>query len=371
MIIGIDGSRAFLKQRTGIEEYSYQVIRHLRAELGEASVRLYVPKKIHLQGMIPSLVSPVIDFELPATWQVVGLWSPRFWTKFRLSLEMLLRKPDVLFVPAHTLPLVGAKKNIVVVHGLEYEVSPESYSWWERLYMRLSIRHSCQMADEVIVVSENTKRDVMHLYGIAESKLRVIYEGYAARVIKQVIKNEQSVLTPETLLFIGRLETRKNVVRIIEAFEILKKTGFAGKLLLVGRPGFGYEAIVEKRKASPYAEDILEKGFVSQQEKERLLSAASVFVFPSLYEGFGLPVLEAQAAGAPVVTSNTSSLPEVAGDAAVYVDPTSAKEIAAGIQRVLKSKEEAALLREKGYENIARFSWERCAREIAERLRTQ
>jgi glycosyltransferase involved in cell wall biosynthesis len=368
MIIGIDGSRAFLKQRTGIEEYSYQVICHLRAELGEASVRLYVPKKLRFRGMMPTFALPVIDFELPATWRVVGLWSPRFWTKFRLSLEMFLHQPDVLFVPAHTLPLIGAKKNIVVVHGLEYEVSPESYSWWERLYMRLSIRHSCRMADEVIVVSENTKRDVMRLYGIAESKLRVVYEGYVARVMQQVTENERSMEGAETLLFIGRLETRKNVARVIEAFEILKKTGFAGKLLLVGRPGFGYEAIAEKRSASPYAADILEKGFVSQQEKEVLLGAASVFVFPSLYEGFGLPVLEAQAAGVPVVTSNTSSLPEVTGDAAVCVDPTSAKEIAAGIQQVLRSKDEAALLKEKGYKNIQRFSWERCAKEVAREL---
>jgi glycosyltransferase involved in cell wall biosynthesis len=218
------------------------------------------------------------------------------------------------------------------------------------------------------VVSENTKRDVMRLYGIAESKLRVVYEGYVARVMQQVTENERSMEGAETLLFIGRLETRKNVARVIEAFEILKKTGFAGKLLLVGRPGFGYEAIAEKRSASPYAADILEKGFVSQQEKEVLLGAASVFVFPSLYEGFGLPVLEAQAAGVPVVTSNTSSLPEVAGDAAVYVDPTSAQKIAAGIQQVLRSKDEAALLKEKGYKNIQRFSWERCAKEVAREL---
>lgn len=367
MVIGIDGSRAFLKQRTGIEEYSYQVIRHLCTELSKENVRLYVPKKLRFRGILPTFILPVIDFDLPPSWQVVGLWSPRFWTKFRLSLEMLLHQPDIVFVPAHTLPLVGAKKNIVVVHGLEYEVSPESYSWWERLYMRLSIRHSCRMADEVMVVSENTKRDVMRLYGIAESKLRVIYEGYAARVMQSLAEKKPS--SEETLLFIGRLETRKNVVRIIEAFEILKKSGFAGKLVLVGRPGFGYEAIAEKRSASLYAEDILEKGFVSQQEKETLLGTASVFVFPSLYEGFGLPVLEAQAAAVPVVTSNTSSLPEVGGDAAVYVDPMSAEEIAVGIQQILGSKEEAALLKEKGYKNIQRFSWERCAREIAERLR--
>ncbi len=369
MVIGIDASRAFLKRRTGIEEYSYQVIKYLRAELPpNVEVILYVRQKLSFAHGRLVMTTPEIDFELPKHWRMRVLWAPRFWTQIALSLEMLLHTPHVLFVPAHTVPLIHPKKTMVTLHGLEYEFCPEGYSWWERMYMHFSIKFSCQVASTVICVSENTKRDVIQLYGVAEEKIAVIYEGYE----KQSTANNQQ-LTKELgtpyLLFIGRLEARKNVVRMIEAFEILKeKHQIPHELVLAGKPGYGYERIRQQIANSKYRGVIIEKGYVSEKEKWGLLRGADVFLFPTLYEGFGLPVLEAQSVGVPVVTSNTSSLPEVAGEGAVLVDPADSQAIAEAIYRLLSDQELRGGIIEKATHNVSRFGWVSCARNIKDLL---
>lgn len=377
MIIGIDASRAFLKKRTGIEEYSYQVIKHLRTELTEQTVFLYVRKKISWQAGRFVWVTPPIDFDLPPNWQLKALWAPRFWTQLRLSWEMLYAQPEVLFVPAHTVPFIHPKRTIVTIHGLEYEFCPQAYSWYERWYMRISIRCSCRWAEMVVCVSENTKRDVMKSYGVSETKIRVVSEGY---------DNKTENLSPITcdvlpatdiqevpyLLFIGRLEERKNILRIIEAFEILKRTyQISHELVLVGKPGYGYEKIRSKIHGLQSDIPIRELGYVSEEEKWRLLCKADIFVFPTLYEGFGIPVLEAQAAGTPVVTSNVSSLPEVAGDGAVYVDPESAESIAEGVWQVLSDPDLRNGIIEKATQNLSRFGWVSCARGLVAILQPQ
>jgi glycosyltransferase involved in cell wall biosynthesis len=377
MIIGIDASRAFLRRRTGIEEYAYQTIKHLRTAIPETdSVVLYVRKKLTINDGRLTTELPEIDFDLPDNWRICALWAPRFWTQIGLSLEILLHTPDVLFVPAHTVPVIRPKKTIVTVHGLEYEFCPGAYSFWARLYMRFFIKYSCRVSDRVICVSENTKRDVIRLYGTSEEKIRVVYEGYGQGVGDRLQGIEKGrgvgmtkpfTLTPNPyLLFIGRLEERKNIVRIIEAFEILKeKYQIPHKLVLVGKPGFGYERIRTKIQDSKFKIHIQESGYVSEEEKWELLRNADTFLFPTLYEGFGIPVLEAQAAGVPVVASDTSSLPEVGGEGAVYVDPLSAESIAEGIQKLLSDQAFRDGIIRKGLENVKRFSWYRCADGIA------
>ena len=375
MVIGIDASRAFLKRRTGIEEYSYQVIKHLRDVLpADAAVVLYVRKKVSfIHGRIQKS-SPEIDFALPKNWRVRAIWAPRFWTQIGLSLEMLFQSPDVLFVPAHTVPLIHPKKTVVTIHGLEYEYCKEAYSFWERIYMHYSIMWSCKVASTVICVSENTKKDVMKLYEVGEEKIVVISEGYN-KTQNPNSKNQtkpkfQNTETKPYLLFIGRIEERKNIVRIIEAFEILKeKHKVLHVLVLVGKPGFGYEKIRSKIYDSRFKNEIHEVGYVDEEKKWELLKNTDAFLFPTLYEGFGLPVLEAQSVGVPVVTSNISSLPEVAGDGAVFVDPLSRESIAEGIYQVLSDQGLRSGIIEKATRNVGRYSWTRCAREVASLLR--
>lgn len=370
MVIAIDGSRAFLQQRTGIEEYSYQVIRHLRDELVDAQVIVYIR------------ANQEIDFDLPSNWRIKKLWAPRFWTHIRLSLEMLLHHPDVLFVPAHTVPLIHPDNTVVTIHGLEYEIYPDAYYIWSRIAMRLAIRFSCKVAKTIICVSKNTKRDVIRLYAVLEEKLHVIYEGYDAcestldTTAVLPIKNEVSARTslPNTpyILFIGRLEERKNIVRCIKAFEILKsKHGVPHTLFLAGKPGYRYDEIQKALAKSKYRNEIIETGFVSEEEKRILLSNASVFFFATLYEGFGIPVLEAQSFGIPVVTSKTSSLPEIAGNGAILVDPENVAEITDAMHALISNQTLKSDILQKGFDNVRRFHWQQCASEIAQLLRIE
>ena len=246
--------------------------------------------------------------------------------------------------------------------------------------MRYSIRFSVRAATRVIAVSENTKRDLIRLYDVSPEKIGVVYEGKpdvgSSSSDKDSSTNRMRIAAhqwSETnyLLFVGRLEERKNIVRIIEAFEILKeKYGMPHKLVLAGKPGYGYASIRLKIKNSEYQEEIRELGYVGEEEKRELLRNADIFLFPTLYEGFGLPVLEAQAAGVPVVASNLGSLPEVAGACgAVFVDPFSAKSIASGVESVLSNEAERGAIIKAGYENSHRFDWKTCASGIAASFR--
>ena len=381
MIIGIDASRAFQKNKTGIEEYSHQVIKHLRGYLGNEQVVLYLNPAINIKP----------DFELPTGWKIRHLRAPIFWTQARLSLEMIFHPVDILFVPAHTVPLIHPRNTIVTIHGLEYEFCPKAYSFWQRIYMRWVIKNSCRWAKKIIAVSENTKKDLMQLYKVPEEKIEVIYEGisnFEFRISNQnlisklensnihskfkiparfELRSESGGQNSKFLLFIGRLEERKNICGIIEAFGILKeKYDIPHKLVLAGKFGYGKEKIRNKIEESRYKEDIILTGYVSDEEKWELMKKADVFLFPTFYEGFGLPILEAQNFGTPVVSSNISSMPEVSGDGAVLVNPKDTSEIAEAVYRLISDESYKNDIIEKGLENVKRFSWEKCAGEISD-----
>ncbi len=364
MLLGIDASRAFVRNRTGIEEYSYQVIKNLRKYLQSEKVFLYCNSAVN--------VPP--DFELPENWQVKKLRAPIFWTQGRLSLEILINRLDVLFIPAHTVPLIHPKNTIVTIHGLEYEFCPEAYSWFDRFYMRWSIRKSCRWAKRIIAVSENTKQDLMRLYKVPGKKIDVVYEGISSKARlfppdRQAVGIPQSQALTKYLLFVGRLEERKNIIGIIRAFEILKrKYKIPHKLILVGKYGYGENEIKEKVFNSEYKSDIILTGYISDEDKYYLLKNADIFLFPTFYEGFGLPILEAQRVGTAVITSNISSMPEVSGEGAVLVDPKSANAIAEAVYKLVSDESYKNDIIKKGLENVKRFSWEKCAREVSSLL---
>lgn len=373
MRIGIDASRAFLRRRTGIEEYSYQVIQHLVDKLKNHQIVLYVKK------------GQAVDFDLPKNWKVKTISWKYFWTQVGLSLEMIFNPVDVLFIPAHIIPWFFPKKTIVTVHGLEYEFCPGAYSFWEKLYMRFFIKRSCRKASKIIAVSQNTKKDLVNLYKIPTEKIEVVYEGVNfefplwKRGIKGDSKSSENSSNPSPtlpflkgerfLLFLGRIEERKNVLGIIKAFEIFKeKYKLPHKLVLAGKPGHGYNSIKSKVQSlkSKARKDIVELGFVREKEKWQLLQNADVFLFPSLYEGFGLPILEAQSVGTAVVTSKVSSIPEVVGESAVLIDPKDYQALAEAMYKLVSDENLRNDIIEKGYENVKRFSWEKCASQIAE-----
>ncbi|HLM83965.1 MAG TPA: glycosyltransferase family 1 protein [Candidatus Bathyarchaeia archaeon] len=368
-MIGIDASRAFVKTKTGIEEYSYRVIKGLTDCLRDQRVVLYLDPRVNKLAYI--------DFDLPENWKTKFISAPKFWTQVRLSLEMIFHPVDVLFVPAHTVPIIHPKNTVVTIHGLEYEFCPRAYSWFERLYMRWSIRRSCKWAQRIIAVSQNTKNDLKKLYKVPPEKVEVIYEGIsessqspAFPFLEQSSRNSSKPDFSKYLLFIGRLEDRKNILGMVEAFERLKeKYKISHKLILVGKYGYGGEKIKNKVYSSVYKNDIILTGYISDEEKFYLLKSADVFLFPTFYEGFGLPILEAQSVGTPVITSNISSMPEVAGNSAVLVDPKGSEAIAEAAYKLISDESYKNDIIEKGYNNIKRFDWQKCAEEVSNLLR--
>ena len=358
MKVGIDASRAFGKERTGTEEYSYQLIKNLAMmDTSRHQIFLYARK------------NPLVDFDLPDNFQLKIISKERFWTQIGLASEMMMNKPDVLFVPSYAIPQIHPAKTVVTIHGLEYRYCPECYSLKERLLLELNTKSSIKWASKIITPSESTKKDLIKFYKVDEDKIKVIYHGvnsikYQVASIKRPNKENFSIL------FIGRLEKRKNLVSLIKAFEFFRRRHWSMspseklcKLTLAGKAGFGFAEIKKAIQDSPFKKDVVLKSHVSEEEKSELYKNADLFILPSFYEGFGLPVLEAMSYGVPVICSNVSSLPEAAGNAALLIDPNNPEEIAEAMKKVFSDDDLREKMIEKGFENVKKFSWEKCARE--------
>jgi len=282
---------------------------------------------------------------------------------------MMKNKPDVLFVPSYAVPQIHPAKTAVTIHGLEYKYFPECYSLKERFLLEFNTKLSVKLASKIIVPSKSTKKDLMKFYGVDEGKIKIVYHGVRIKNQELRIKNNNKSFN---VLFVGRLEKRKNIINLIKAFEIFKNniqySIFNIQLTLVGKAGFGFEEIKKAIQESLYKDDIILKDYISETEKDELYKKADLFVLPSFYEGFGLPVLEAMSYGIPVICSDASSLPEVAGDAALLINPNNIEEIAEAMNEVFNDDDLRSRMIKKGFENVEKFSWEKCARETVEIL---
>lgn len=382
MLIGLDASRATKEQRTGTEGYSLHLIRAL-LELDQRNEYVLYFHRPPQPGLFPA--SP--------RWRARVIPFPRLWTHVRLSLEMLTAPPDVLFVPAHVLPLVHPRRSVVTVHDLGYRHEPQAHRPLDRLYLELSTRYNARAASHVIADSAATKRDLVQLYGTDPQRITVIPLGLdelfqpvtdAARLAAVRAKYG---IPGDYLLYVGTLQPRKNLVRLIEAWgrvigdwrleigdcEIANRQSQIANwtLVIAGKRGWLYEEIFATVRRLGLEGRVLFPGYVPEEDLPALLSGATAFVLPSLYEGFGLPVLEAMACGTPVIAATTSSLPEVVGDAGLLVDPLDSEALAAALQRVLTDADPStplraslrAELRQQGLARARLFSWPRCARE--------
>jgi len=360
MLIGIDASRAVVEQRTGTENYSLYLIRAILALGREHEYRLYCNAPPH-RGLLSELYGA----------EIVAMPFPRLWTHLRLSWEMMRRPPDVLFVPAHVLPLVHPQRSVVVVHDLGYKYYPEMHPTWSRWYLEWSTRYHARAAAHIIADSEATRHDLMTYYRVSAERVTVVYPGRGAEVsrVTDPVRLERVRMrygiSGDYLLYVGTIQPRKNLIRLVEAYALLLESGRGGEVSLViaGKKGWLCNAIFERVKSLRLASRVIFPGYIASDDLSALLSGARAFVLPSLYEGFGFPILEAMACGVPVICSNVSSLPEVAGDAALLVDPLSPEAIYGAMERVLTDEALRAQLVARGYAQASRFSWERCARE--------
>lgn len=352
MVVGIDASRAISPQRTGTENYSLHLIRHLLA-LNDYRYRLY------FNATPPAGLFPQSD-----NWEARVMPFPRLWTHLRLSWEMVRRPPDLLFVPAHVIPLIHPR-SVVTVHDLGYIYYPQTHRPFDRLYLDLSTRFNASVASQIIVDSEATKRDLIQKYRVPEGRITVVYPGCS---LEPVIDEagwervrERYHLPDRYILHLGTLHPRKNILRLLEAFQPLARDFPDLHLVLAGKKGWLYEEILYK--AEGLGGRVHFPGYIASEDLPFLIRKARLFILPSLYEGFGFPILEAMAAGTPVVCSNASALPEVAGDAALLFDPHDVEAMRETARKVLEDEALRAELVERGLERAKFFSWERCARE--------
>jgi glycosyltransferase involved in cell wall biosynthesis len=363
-LIGIDASRANARERTGTEWYSYQLIQALKKfQLPGLEYVLY-SKKFLQDGLE----------EFPPGWEGKILYwrSQRFWNQFRLSWELWRHPVDLFFQPTHTLPIFAPKRMITTLHDIGFERLPKLYRPAELRYHRYSAQLAVKRANRILTVSEFSKREILERYKLPPERVTVTplavdparYRPDIGEDSKDVVLTKYRLSRP-FLIFVGRVEEKKNIVNLVHAFSLFKSRRGVGdpvKLLLVGSHGFGIERIKKSIAANKIENSVVMPGYVPEADVPALIAAARLLLLPSWYEGFGLPILQAQACGTPVVASSAASMPEVGGQAALYAKPDEPESLAQAMKTLMDESSTWERCRALGLENVKRFSWAETAR---------
>lgn len=400
MIIGIDASRANLKHKTGTEWYSFYLIKNL-AKIDKNNKYL-----LYLNSEPSPELKKIIEGNSNFSFKVLNWPFDSFWTLGRLSLEMLFKAPDVLFVPAHGLPFFSPRQSVNTIHDLaflrdknlyrcdkiktshayyrgfvnflvkivtlgKYRASSLDYLYW-------STKFALKKASKIIAVSNFTKQEIENFYPKVKSKkIQVIHNGYNSelyRLSDSEEKNNEVLfkygLEKPFFLYAGRLEKKKNTPILIEALSIVRENypEIKEKLVLIGNASFGYDEVKFMIEEYDLEREIIMPGWVDEADMPYIFASASAFIFPTRYEGFGIPLLQAMACGLPIAVSDIPVLHEVAADVALYFDPNDSCSIALAMKSLVLDSALREDLKAKGLERVKNFDFEKCARETLEVL---
>lgn len=290
------------------------------------------------------------------------------------------RDSDVTVFFNYIIPPGVKGKKIVFIHDMAYKVYPETLRTRTKIWLNLKIQHSIRRADKVITISEFSKREIVKYLKIHPDDIEVIYAGvdfnvyhpnYAIKKIERIKQKYQ--IREDYFMYLGTLEPRKNIVGLVKAYGKLKKRLFGKqpKLVLAGKKGWLYKEIYVWIERLQLKEDIIFVGYITEEESALLMNGAIAFVFPSFYEGFGLPPLEAMACGTPVIASKAASIPEVVKDAGLLIDPASEEELCDAMLTLVQGNELVKSLRERGIQRAKSFTWEnssKCLRKVMESM---
>ena len=364
MIIGIDGNEANVSKRVGISEYAYQLLRQFSEfRIQNLEFRIYLKD------------TPVED--LPKEneyWQYRVLKPGKMWTQWRLPLDLYWSRPrpDVFFSPTHYAPRFSPVPTVVSIMDLSYLYFPEMFKKSDLYQLKSWSAYSIRKASRVLTISNSSRSDIIKEYKVSSDKVVVTYPGIkstatlATHIYSMNELKSQYGISSNFILFVGTLQPRKNIIKLIEAFSKVvdsKKSPHDLQLVVIGKKGWLYEEILETPERLGVADRVKFLHTVSDEELSLFYKHALCYVLPSLYEGFGLPVLEAMEQGCPVITSNISSLPEAGGDAAMYVDPEDVSDIAEKMVKLISDDKLRKEMVEKGKKQVAKFSWEKTAKE--------
>lgn len=349
MIIGIDGNEANVEKRVGIGEYAFELLREF--------------SKLDYNFVIYLKNKPLPDLPKETQkWKYKIFGPSKFWTQWRLPLELFLgEKPDVFFSPSHYAPRFSPVPTAISIMDLSYIHYPELFRKKDLYQLVNWTKYSARAASRIFTISLASKNDIIKVYSVPYTRVVVTYPGIKPAKIMQ---NESNSFG-KYILFVGTLQPRKNIVRLIEAVSKLPSDL---NLVIAGKKGWLFEEILGAPKKFGVEERVKFLDFVKDEDMPSLYKNAVCFCLPSLYEGFGLPVLEAMKYGCPVVLSNVSSLLEAGGDAAIYVDPESIDSIVKGLKRILDDENLRKEMSKKGFARVKNFSWEKTAKETVKAL---
>lgn len=365
MILSIDGYEANTENLVGIGRFAYEILVGLHARIinGESqytNVRVYIPEEP--RNLLP---------EASSVWKYIVGKPKMFWTFLGLPWALFRDKPtaDVVFSPTHYIPRFTTIARVCSVMDVSYLHYPELFKAKDLYQLTTWTKYSVQHAVKVITISEYSKRAIMEAYSLASDRVVVVYPGMSMRVKKQKTHKSLSHFSQygihaPYILTVGTLQPRKNLVRLIEAFSQLENKDIS--LVIVGKKGWMYEDILAAPSVYGVKDRVKILDFINDDDLSVLYANAECFVLVSLYEGFGLPVLEAMAHECPIVVSSVSSIPEIAKDAAIYVDPLQVLSIKEGITKSLRDR---GLNEEKkrlaiGKKRVSLFSWDRAATQV-------
>lgn len=390
MKIGID-CRAILNpslgERSGVAHYTYYLIKNLLAIDKVNKYVLFFPSLTQ-----PSVVAEMINNKPNVKVKFFPFYRYKRFLPFTYS-QLLIsavfegEKLDLLHLTADSLPYIYHGKSVITCHDLALfkhpELFPSKFISNQLFYTKVLFPNSLKKADKIIAVSENTKKDLIDQFEVPSEKIKVIYEGTGQRSeakIQQIVIKEADKIVDQFkinrpyVLFLGTIEPRKNLILLVKAYhELFKNSDYFQRfqLVIAGAKGYKHQEVFNEIKKINQNYKlgfpaIKYLGYVDKAAKYALMSKATCFVFPTLYEGFGLPIVEAMSLGTPVIATKVASIPEITKGSAILVNPNDQKEMTEALRKVLKDKDLQQDLSSRGLEQSSNFSWEKCAKETLE-----
>ncbi len=362
--IWIDGYEANVPQRLGSSQVAFELLKHLEK----------LDKKNNYTILLPSLPREDLPKER-AGWRYKILKPSRFWTYISLPLALYKEKhkPDLVFSPTHYIPRFSPVKRIVTIFDLSYLHFPNLFKKQDLWKLTNWSKFSIKQSDHIITISNFSKSDIVKQYKVPKDKVTVAYPGYNSAVFKPLkdqvkinqIKNRYQI-DQDYVIFVGTVQPRKNLKRLIQSFQNINnlKLVIVGKTSGEGREGWMFDEILKEPKNLGIEDRVVFTGFIPDEELGILLNGAKAFILPSLWEGFGIPVVDAMACGIPVIVSNVSSLPEVVGKAGLLINPNSVNEIEQSIRTISTDQKLWQKKSKESFVQAQKFSWDKMAKIV-------